>query len=65
MLPMTAMRRASGSGMPRPTPIGMAPRSSITGTMETSKTSRQWRMNILVIGYGFGGFGRSGFGGAG
>lgn len=50
MLPMTATMRARISGTPRPTPIGIAPRSSITGSIETSKTTRSFR---IIIGWGY------------
>ncbi len=48
MLPMTAMMRARISGTPSPTPIGIAPRSSTTGSMETRKTIRQCRIIMMV-----------------
>ena len=44
-LPKSAIIRTSHSGRPRPMPIGTAPRSSISGTMETSKT----RINLKII----------------
>ena len=44
MVPLIELRGAIpiglGMGRPMPSPMGMAPRSSMSGTMETKNTSR-------------------------
>ena len=46
ILPMMAMMSVSHSGRPRPTPIGTAPRSSISGTIDTKNTITKCRILI-------------------
>ena len=49
ILPTIAIRRARSSGTPRPTPIGMAPRSSMIGIIETKKVIIQLKTMFMVI----------------
>ena len=47
-LPIRAIINASGSGRPRLTPMGMAPRNSMIGIMDTRRTMKQWRIMIII-----------------
>ena len=47
-LPMTAAKNAAHTGSPAVTPKGMPPRSSTTGTMDTSRVSRNSPAKVSV-----------------
>ena len=49
ILPIIAMMSARGSGTPSPTPIGIAPRSSMIGSIDTNNTKRQW--STIMVNY--------------
>ena len=51
MLPMMEMMYTCHSGRPSPTPMGIAPRSSISGTIETKNTVRYLVsiINLVVV----------------